>query len=227
MYCKNCGNQLQEGQKFCTKCGNRVEGPENNQANMRPAYQRQRGYADPSKAKSYATAYRVFAILLIIACIFFIQLGNEFLDMYKQTESFRQIKGVASTLVPGLNLIDDDVLKGLAGLVDGSLGTDTEGLAKYLTGSKDFKTAAILAFAFFGLAILISIYSLAILGDPRNMKKIFSINAIIFVIAAVITLLTMSREPILAIMIYVLIAFALASIVSFFLNRGINKELAY
>lgn len=35
MYCKNCGNKLEEGSKFCSNCGYSVEVDNNNNMNLK------------------------------------------------------------------------------------------------------------------------------------------------------------------------------------------------
>lgn len=243
MYCKNCGNQLQEGQKFCTKCGCRVESQAYNQSYNQnynqgynqsynqgydqTTYQRQRGQGNFLKARNYAFAYRVFSVLLIIASLYFIQLGRMSFNINKQAESIRQIKGAASILAPELNLIDDELIESAAGLIDKSLGIGAQEIADILIDSKEYRYAGFLAYLFSALLIALSIYSISSLGNPKNMKKVLTLNAFLFIIAGVATLLGIGSRPIWGIMGYILISVAVATILSFFLNRGINKELTY
>lgn len=79
-YCKNCGNELREGAKFCPKCGN-------------PIIQRIPKEEDGNVKKW--VRYGVIAIVLVAACYFVGTLGDS------KSEGSTSRQQTEQALVPG------------------------------------------------------------------------------------------------------------------------------
>lgn len=74
MFCKNCGNEIQENGAFCSKCGANIEAPV--QQNER--YQSSSPYnngTDYSSTTSKAQIYFTISVVSIIASVLFLIIG--------------------------------------------------------------------------------------------------------------------------------------------------------
>lgn len=85
MFCKNCGAKIQDGQKFCTYCGVKVENEESNKSNNENqsgpyiSYESLTGHSQENQAAHIFGKSKVFAGLIAIlvgAGIYNFYLGN-------------------------------------------------------------------------------------------------------------------------------------------------------
>lgn len=76
-FCRNCGNQVSDGIKFCPKCGQAVDGTSQQQVYQQPnqAYQQQQVYQQPNQAyqqqqgrPAKPSSNMVLAILTTLFC---------------------------------------------------------------------------------------------------------------------------------------------------------------
>jgi uncharacterized membrane protein YvbJ len=63
-FCKNCGNQVNDGTKFCPKCGQAVDGEPQQQVYQQPA----QAYQQPQQHRAQPNSNMVLAILTTIFC---------------------------------------------------------------------------------------------------------------------------------------------------------------
>ena len=64
-FCKNCGNQVNDGTKFCPKCGQVIDGAPQQQVYQQPA----QAYQQPLQQRPYKPdSHMVLAILTTIFC---------------------------------------------------------------------------------------------------------------------------------------------------------------
>ena len=63
-FCRNCGNQVTDGTKFCPKCGQAVDGSPQQQVYQQPA----QAYQQPQQRPVQPNSNMVFAILTTIFC---------------------------------------------------------------------------------------------------------------------------------------------------------------
>ncbi len=64
-FCRNCGNQVSDGTKFCPKCGQSVDGAPQQQVNQQPYVQ---AYQQPQQRPIKPSSNMVWAILTTILC---------------------------------------------------------------------------------------------------------------------------------------------------------------
>ena len=69
MYCPNCGNQLSDGARFCSRCGNDVSGDSPTQRIPRPEMQPEYQQDAPEPPDSGKRTTKIILIVAIIAVI--------------------------------------------------------------------------------------------------------------------------------------------------------------
>lgn len=76
MFCKNCGKFIEAGTDFCTGCGQKVNGMQNETQYVQPVIE-----AKPQKSKAPVIIAAIFVIVILI--IVFSSGGDNYVDMVK------------------------------------------------------------------------------------------------------------------------------------------------
>lgn len=83
MNCKNCGNELEENEKYCGKCGTKVE---NNISNVETKSNENTDNKEPIKIKFTYFIIGIVILFLIPVCMVFIKNSNSVISSDKETK---------------------------------------------------------------------------------------------------------------------------------------------